>query len=367
LTPCEGPSETSNGPHDADASWTTITGFLRSNDVPIAALDTILNTVIHPPPHLDKLEQSVLEEILHDLHPAERVPSSVIFKVISSLGSGTWKPSASTQAALLRWLMSVHEVLEEPNVLDRVYSVLFNLLDMISIRTDLCHLLCLITRRKHVKQFRARQLLDLNLSPGPDPSLTALLKTFQHYMPDLVPEKATEGKTVRFIDPDGNQWNRLRRLQNDLHRPVLGSSRPLSGDDHFQVMHEADSKRLKLSPVPVTFTSKPDRHREAVTVDDIDSIPDLAENLENVLAPDDPLVALQDPIAHQLLVMESPSMSWPTLDEEMSRLLAAQAQALENGERMTQSLSTFLRLAAQMVHHTKVSHLHMWYVHGLWV
>lgn len=68
----------------------------------------------------------------------------------------------------------IYEVLESPTFVSSLYAVLFNMLDMISLRLDdsafcysvanelrasICHLLAIITRRKHVKPFRIQMLL----------------------------------------------------------------------------------------------------------------------------------------------------------------------------------------------------------------
>jgi centromere protein I len=88
------------------------------------------------------------------------------------------------QAALLRWLVMVYNVLEDYTALLQLYGVLFNLLDMFNLRyvcatsqsrmqakgiddvrwltqrfrSHLAHLLALLTRRIHVKPFRIQKL-----------------------------------------------------------------------------------------------------------------------------------------------------------------------------------------------------------------
>lgn len=52
----------------------------------------------------------------------------------------------------------VHHLLENAAILSQTYGVLFNLLDTAAIRPQLCHLLALITRRKHVRPFRIQAM-----------------------------------------------------------------------------------------------------------------------------------------------------------------------------------------------------------------
>jgi centromere protein I len=82
----------------------------------------------------NELDQATRATLVRNLYPAERLPSSVVLAVVGSLGQGSGKPAAATQALLVRWIAAVHDVLEEPAFLLRLYGVLFNLLDLISIR-----------------------------------------------------------------------------------------------------------------------------------------------------------------------------------------------------------------------------------------
>jgi centromere protein I len=82
----------------------------------------------------NELDQGSLATLVKNLYPAIKVPDAVIVKVIGSLGHGRAKPSFSTQAALLKWLVMVYDVLENSTVLSRLYGILFNLLDTIAIR-----------------------------------------------------------------------------------------------------------------------------------------------------------------------------------------------------------------------------------------
>jgi centromere protein I len=135
---------------------------------------TDLVDLVTVPSHLDQAS-------LNSMYPATRLSGDAVLKVVGCLGHGQLKPSLPIQAALLRWLVMVYHVLESPAVLSQAYSVLFNLLDTAAIRfvlvdsisrlhiTDtkavpgqtrpqLCHLLALITRRKHVRPFRIQSV-----------------------------------------------------------------------------------------------------------------------------------------------------------------------------------------------------------------
>jgi centromere protein I len=80
------------------------------------------------------LDQTTVTTLVKNLYPAHRVPADVIVTIVGALGQGKGKPSPGTQDSLVKWLRAIHEIIEDPNVLSRLYGVLFGMLDMISIR-----------------------------------------------------------------------------------------------------------------------------------------------------------------------------------------------------------------------------------------
>jgi centromere protein I len=93
----------------------------------------LISLVTHPR-HLD---QASLAAIVRNLYPTTKVPGDAVLDVVGSLGHGQLKPSLTIQGHLLRWLVMVYHVLEEPEALSRAYAVLFNLLDTAAIRSVL--------------------------------------------------------------------------------------------------------------------------------------------------------------------------------------------------------------------------------------
>lgn len=80
------------------------------------------------------LDQTSVTTLIKNLYPAQRVPTDIITTTIGALGQGKGKPSPGTQESLVKWLANVHEILEDAQVLSRLYGVLFGMLDMMSIR-----------------------------------------------------------------------------------------------------------------------------------------------------------------------------------------------------------------------------------------
>ena len=95
-----------------------------------ASLEELIDAVVLP----SQLDQASIGRLIRNLYPVGSVPDSAVIKVVASLGHGRAKPSYTAQAALLKWLIMVYDILEDQRVLSRLYSVLFNLLDTIAVR-----------------------------------------------------------------------------------------------------------------------------------------------------------------------------------------------------------------------------------------
>jgi centromere protein I len=80
------------------------------------------------------LDQASLGAIVRNLYPSGKVGDEVVLRCVGALGHGQLKPSLPLQALLLRWLVMIYHLLENPTILSQSYGVLFNLLDTAAIR-----------------------------------------------------------------------------------------------------------------------------------------------------------------------------------------------------------------------------------------
>jgi len=94
------------------------------------SLDRLIDVITLP----NEVDQGSLGNLIKNLYPAGKVLDTIVLKVVGSLGHGRAKPTYSTQAALIKWLIMVYDILDDHMVLSRLYSTLFNLLDTIAIR-----------------------------------------------------------------------------------------------------------------------------------------------------------------------------------------------------------------------------------------
>ena len=95
-----------------------------------ASLNKLVDIITLP----NELDQASVGSLIRNLYPASKVPDTIVIKVVGNLGHGRSKPSYTTQAAFLKWLVMVYDVLETPKVLSQLYAILFNLLDTIAVR-----------------------------------------------------------------------------------------------------------------------------------------------------------------------------------------------------------------------------------------
>jgi centromere protein I len=96
-----------------------------------AMLDALVDLISLP----NKLDQSSSSRVVRSLFPAAKVHDDCVYRALGCLGLGQHRPGLGVQVELLRWIVLVLDVLENPAVLGRMYGFLFNLLDIIAIRS----------------------------------------------------------------------------------------------------------------------------------------------------------------------------------------------------------------------------------------
>lgn len=81
-----------------------------------------------------QLDQASLGSLIRNLYPVGKIADETVLRVVGALGHGHLKPSLALQGLLLRWLVMVYHLLENPSILSETYAVLFNLLHTAAIR-----------------------------------------------------------------------------------------------------------------------------------------------------------------------------------------------------------------------------------------
>ncbi|KAL2129135.1 hypothetical protein VTI74DRAFT_8183 [Chaetomium olivicolor] len=244
------------------------------------------------------LDQASLAAIVRNLYPSGKVGDEVVLRFVGALGHGQLKPSLPLQALFLRWLVMVYPLLGNPAILSQAYGVLFNLLDTAAIRPQLCHLLALVTRRKHVRPFRIQAILSLSRQTGGDPSLTGLLRVFKNYYPEIIVGDVTKGRAASFKHPDPQWRTRLDEIQQQhSERQDNGGIR-----NGFAVSHDV-GRRLRGTKAVFPSVHTLHAQESSVTLEEIDNAESFVRNLEKIELPTQLVAVLADPLLQKFLLL----------------------------------------------------------------
>ena len=333
---------------DAGQLAKTIASNAYESGIPQAALERLVKLLTQP----NNLDQGTITTLLKNLYPVEGVPSKLVTQVVCSLGPSKNKPAPATQNLLLRWLILVYDFFDDRAHLSKLYAVLFNYLDMISLRKPLCHLLSFITRRKHVKPFRIQALMELVVnSGGEDKELLTLLKVFKNYCPDVLVGDLGGGgrKALFFKHPDPEWTSHVRALQDwnaERHRETQSS--------RFQVVHRGTIKRSKMEVlVPSVQTSRLSYNH--TSLEEIRGIDHFVERLEKIELPNQIVSTIGDNLGQKYLFLVQPESAKRRLDDWLGSFFS---DHLELGgdpdDEQVESLGYVLSLLVDYVRYTKV-------------
>lgn len=333
---------------DAGKLAKTIASRAYDSGLPGAALERLIK-ILTTSNHLD---QGTITTLIKNLYPAERVPSKLVTQLVCCLGPTKNKPSPATQVQLLRWLILVYDFLEDRTHLSKLYAVLFNYLDMLSLRKPLCHILSFITRRKHVKPFRIQALMELVRSSGGDEKeLLTLLKVFKNYCPDVIVGDMgmTGRKGLVFKHPDP-EWSSHLKLLQDTNLKRLQATQPSS----FQVVHRGLAKRSKMEIiVPDVQTSRVSHNR--TSLEELRDVDHFVDKIDKIELPNQIISTLGDNIAQKYLFLVEPEAASRRLDDWLKSFLSDQLDATQNdADDENESLGYILSLCVVYVRYTKV-------------
>ncbi|OLL25768.1 Centromere protein I [Neolecta irregularis DAH-3] len=191
--------------------------------------------------------------------------------------------------ALLKYAVMVYPLIEDHAQADLCYNILFHFLDYVTLRTHICHLLHLMTRRHHVKLHRIRKLQELQEFAVLDRPLNALFALYKEYYPDLILLRISRSKSTIFTHPDP-EW--LKRAQAIIQR----ESRTLSSDYTIQ-LNPTHPKEFKV-PLATTFRATP----QSITVKDIRSVADFVKYIDLVELPSQLVSILQNKLVQQIIL-----------------------------------------------------------------
>ncbi|TVY29041.1 Inner kinetochore subunit [Lachnellula hyalina] len=288
-----------------------------------ASLGRVIDIITIP----NELDQASINSLIRNLYPAGKVSDSIVTKVVASLGHGRAKPSYNAQAALLKWLVMVYDVLENPKVLSQLYGILFNLLDTIAIRSHLCHVLSLITRRKHVRPYRIQILMELTRQAGNEPPLVGLMRVFKDYYPDVIVGDVTSGRASVFTHPNHEWRQRLGEIQT-VHFQKTQDGLPL--EQRTFRANRRGTRQTKSSVVPEVHTSR--AQESSVTLEEIEDVHDFVQRLEKIEPPNQLVAVIQDSLLQKFLQLRSSEVYARRVDSWLMAFFEDQLEAADTSE-----------------------------------
>lgn len=286
------------------------------------------------------LDQTTQKALIKVLYPAGQVPSRFICIVVNGLGYGSRKASVSTQQLLLKWMILVYDVLEDSSILSSLYSVFFNLLDMTSLRAELCHLLAHTTKRKHVRPFRVQMLQDLSKKVGREPALSKLVQIYDTYAPGLLDIKKVTGRVPEFSHPDPEWASQLQKILDRADHPSADPFHQQGAAPSFR----RGAKRLRLSASV----------EGSYSLDRIDTAEDLVNNIEKIRITGLATSDLDDPVLQRYLTLGSEDTHTEDVNECLSKAFTQQLDSIRSGQDAKKPLAEVLNEALAYTQYTKV-------------
>lgn len=318
-----------------------ICNFALENGLPSDHLSTIVNIVSRK----TELDQTSVNVLAKNLYPADRVSSSIVTRIVGCLGSGKQKATASTQALLLRWILNVYGIIDDADVLSQLYGVLFNLLDMTSLRTLICHLLSLVTRRRHVRPYRIQQLLELVRSIGEEPALLRLLRVFKDYYPEIIVGNVP-GRYSLPPQPDKAWRERINVvLERDQYATALADGQ--SNGFRGRPRRTKGSSRSKLPELRTSYISD-----KAVTLEEIANVDDFVDHMERIELPNQLISTFTDPLLRQYMKLNPSEIAWTRFEMWLSTLFDDEIETAKRQGPPSEDLLEVLRRALNYARHT---------------
>ncbi|KAJ6092255.1 hypothetical protein N7467_004224 [Penicillium canescens] len=310
---------------DASQLAKTIASDAYENGIPQSALARLLKILTTK----NSLDQGTVTTLVKNLYPQERIASRNVTQIICCLGPSKNKPSPATQALLLRWLILSYDLFEDRSHLAKLYAVLFNHLDMISLRKPLCHLLSIITRRKHVKPFRIQALMELiQVSGGDDKELISLLRIFKNYYPEIIlGDFGGSRRNALFFKHPDPEWSSHAKVLQDQN-----AERAQAGQQsNFQVVHRGTVKRSRIEVVVPTLQTSRVSYKQT-SLEELRDVGHFVEKIEKIELPDQIISTLGDAMAQKYLHLVQSEAAYHRLDEWLRSFLEDKLEMIREDE-----------------------------------
>lgn len=193
-------------------------------------------------------------------------------------------------------------------------------------------------------------MLELERQNGSEQALMGLLKVFKYFFPDVIIGHNFGGRTSVFAHPNPEWSERLCQIQNQAHALKLKESSRNRSERNRLFQRRSDyvqKLRESLLPPTQTFNSQ----ESSITLEEIENAQDLVRNFEKIVAPNQLVAVLRDPLLQKFLQLKSSENdlkrvnNWllAFFEDELSKKLP------ENG-----NIQEILRFILEYTRHSKI-------------
>ncbi|KAF3931505.1 hypothetical protein ABW19_dt0205558 [Dactylella cylindrospora] len=305
--------------------------YANNHGLPNDYLEALLQILTASKSFLDAPKVRIL---VKSLVPQNKIRSSAIIHLIGCLGEGQNKTAYATQALLIRWLVMVYDFLESYTILHQLYGIIFNFLYTANLRPHACHLLALCTRRKDVKPFRIQAIMKLYEDHSDEAGVVGLLQVYQSFYPDVILRGSRKRSIFKTWDSIWVQNASL--IQSRREGTPSGEA---DGGSHRRRSNRILSKsRNRIVPALHTF----DASETSVTLEEIESIKALVDNLQELELPSQVGAVFQDDMFRNLVLLKGSDDILSRLDSWTSAALFEEFDVEQASGSVSERLDVFL-------------------------
>lgn len=197
-----------------------------------------------------------------------------------------------------------------------------------SLRAHVCHILSLVTRRKHVKPFRIQALLELKRNVGNEQPLNALLQVYKNYYPDVIVGDVGSFKAGVFSHPNPEWMQRLLSIQET----DAASNPNLQHKASFRTVRQVreQSKRRKIRQIDLPEAHTFQAVESSVTLEEVQSADDFVEKLYEFELPNQMVAVLEDSLLQKLLTLRPNDSSQDRINNWLAACLEDELRLSKN-------------------------------------
>ncbi|KAI8342560.1 Mis6-domain-containing protein [Chlamydoabsidia padenii] len=189
------------------------------------------------------------------LLPRATVSQKDVIRIFGNLSNREYSPKL--MESLLHWVVCVYDHIDGKEHITKLYGVLFHYLTLERFRPQICHILFLMTKKVHVKPYRARFLVNLIEKVHPEPQLIALYKAFQSYQPSI--KMGSEYTALRVNPFHDAAYPKFESKINIIRKLWINETTPSATLPNTNTRRSPEYRQE--SPVPEIATKKQDRKR----------------------------------------------------------------------------------------------------------